>query len=404
MTRILIIEDSPTQAQRLQITLEEAGFQTEIVANGKEGLEKLSTSQFGVVISDIIMPGLSGYQVCSEIKSNPATADTPVILLTSLADPMDVIRALECGADHFITKPYKGTLLIKRINDVLAAKEFRAKHRHESSKTAFFLGQKFTITSNKEQILGLLLSTFEDIVQTNNSLRESQVELERNMVLLRQEQLRSESLLLNVLPRAIAGRLKDQTQVIADKFSEATILFADVVDFTSLCVSKTPEEVLSLLNNLFSRFDRLIDTYGLEKIKTIGDAYMVAAGLPTPRSDHAAAMADLALDFMEELANYNVENRAALSLRIGMSSGPVIAGVIGTRKFLYDLWGDAVNTASRMEAHGVVNGIQVSASTYTLLQDQFVLENRGPIQIKGKGEMTTYLLKKRKASGGTVER
>ena len=217
-------------------------------------------------------------------------------------------------------------------------------------------------------------------------------ERKRAEEILRTEREKSERLLLNILPEPIADRLKQQQTSIADGFAEATILFADIVGFTQLSSQISPTELVNLLNEIFSAFDQLTETYNLEKIKTIGDAYMVASGLPTPRMDHAEAIANMALDMQQEVKQFNTRHGAELSIRIGINTGPVVAGVIGTKKFIYDLWGDAVNTASRMESHGIPGAIQVTDSTYEYLRDKYVFEKRGKIQIKGKGEMTTYLL------------
>ncbi|MFL5715371.1 MAG: adenylate/guanylate cyclase domain-containing protein [Chloroflexota bacterium] len=209
---------------------------------------------------------------------------------------------------------------------------------------------------------------------------------------LRREQVRAESLLLNILPGSIAERLKDDTQRIADQFGAASILFADVVDFTPWSERRSPAEVVGFLDDLFSHFDVLADRYGLEKIKTIGDCYMVAAGVPVPRPDHARALALVALDMLEAMGRTEVVGTFDLELRIGINSGPVVAGVIGRKRFLYDLWGDAVNTASRMESHGTPGRIQVTRATRDLLADEFDLEPRGTIPIKGKGEIETWYL------------
>lgn len=214
--------------------------------------------------------------------------------------------------------------------------------------------------------------------------------------LLQEEQGRSESLLLNVLPKPIADRLKRDRSIIADRFPEATVLFADVVDFTPTSASLTPEGTVAWLNDLFSLFDALSDRFGLEKIKTVGDAYMAVAGLPTPRADHADVAADMALEIQRQLATRTAPNGRALQMRIGIHTGPVVAGVIGTRKFIYDLWGDTVNTASRMESHGLPGAIQVTEAAYQRLRDRYEFECRGVIQVKGKGEMLTYVLKGRR--------
>jgi adenylate cyclase len=213
---------------------------------------------------------------------------------------------------------------------------------------------------------------------------------------LRQEQAKAENLLLNILPRSIADKLKAQTQPIADQFESASILFADVVDFTHWSERLPPAEVVGYLDHLFSHFDELAERYGLEKIKTIGDCYMVAAGVPTRRPDHARALALMALDMLEAMRSAHEVAHLGLELRVGINSGPVVAGVIGRKRFLYDLWGDAVNTASRMESHGTPGRIQITRATYELLADDFECEPRGTITVKGKAEVETwYLLRPR---------
>ena len=209
---------------------------------------------------------------------------------------------------------------------------------------------------------------------------------------LREEQARAEGLLLNILPRSIAERLKAETRTIADQISSASILFADVVDFTPLAERLPPAEVVGMLDDLFSHFDLLAERHGLEKIKTIGDCYMVAAGVPSPRTDHAHALALMALDMQGAMQSTEEVGHLGLKLRIGINSGPVVAGVIGRKRFLYDLWGDAVNTASRMESHGTSGRIQITRATKELLENTFVCEKRGVIPLKGKGEMETWYL------------
>ena len=207
------------------------------------------------------------------------------------------------------------------------------------------------------------------------------------------EQGKSEKLLLNILPSPIVDRLKLSSEAIADGFAEATVLFADIVGFTELSSRLSPKELVHRLNEIFSAFDALVEKHGLEKIKTIGDAYMVVGGLPEPRSDHAIAMAQFAIEMRSELQRINERLGESIDIRIGINSGPVVAGVIGTKKFIYDLWGDAVNVASRMESHGKPGEIHVSDTTYQKLRSHFHLEPRGMIHVKGKGDMETYWLR-----------
>jgi class 3 adenylate cyclase/integral membrane sensor domain MASE1 len=218
-------------------------------------------------------------------------------------------------------------------------------------------------------------------------------EREKARAALLEEKEKSEQLLLNILPHPIATRLKEDQTTIADHFAEVTVLFADIVNFSKLSAQLSPQDLVALLNEVFSRFDELADQHQLEKIKTIGDAYMAVGGLPHYRADHAAAIADFALDLQATVAEFSRRTQRPFQLRIGINTGPVVAGVIGTKKFIYDLWGDTVNTASRMESFGRAEHIQVTETTYQALKETYTFEARGEISIKGKGTLRTYWLK-----------
>ncbi|MEG4085395.1 adenylate/guanylate cyclase domain-containing protein [Microcoleus sp. POL10_C6] len=220
--------------------------------------------------------------------------------------------------------------------------------------------------------------------------------LNETLSALRVQQEQSERLLLNILPEEIANRLKRGDSTIADTFADVTVLFADIVGFTQLSSRVSPTQLVALLNDIFSTFDNLAEKHGLEKIKTIGDAYMVVGGLPIPRRAHAEAIAEMALDMQQAITDFSNLHNQDFSIRIGINSGPVVAGVIGIKKFIYDLWGDTVNTASRMESHGLPGCIHVTETTYQQLREKYSFENRGAIEVKGKGQMTTYLLQCRK--------
>ncbi len=209
--------------------------------------------------------------------------------------------------------------------------------------------------------------------------------------LLNREYQRSESLLLNILPGSIAQRLKETDDIIADSFLSVTIMFADIVGFTPLASKLDPEDLVNELNRLFQKFDNLIESYSLEKIKTIGDAYMVAGGLPDPGEDHAPRVAELALAMLDAVKGYEI-NGYELNLRIGFHTGPVVAGIIGLKKFSYDIWGEAVNLASRLESGGVPGKIQVSEQSYKILKDKYRFEERGEVELKGVGKVRTYFL------------
>ena len=237
--------------------------------------------------------------------------------------------------------------------------------------------------------VGMVTTYMIELFERRNFIQQLQLEKEHD---------RSERLLLNILPASIAHRLKQKHETIADGFAEVTVLFADIAGFTKLAASRSPREVVEMLNNIFSEFDHLAEKHGVEKIKTIGDAYMAVAGLPVHSPDHVISIVELALDMQDAVARRMVANHGPISLRIGINTGPVVAGVIGMKKFIYDVWGDTVNTASRMESHGIDGGIQVTEETYERLKHAYRLEERELQKIKGKGEMRTYLLTGRIAS------
>ncbi len=237
----------------------------------------------------------------------------------------------------------------------------------------------------------------------DEGLRRANTELEEQVSLRTRELVaavaRAEKLLLNTLPRPIALRLQAGEERIAESFDGVTVLFADLVGFTERAAATDAEALVELLRQVFTEFDAISEHYGVEKIKTIGDAYMVVAGVPTPRDDHLEAMADTALALLEAVTRVGERIGADLEIRVGMHSGPVVAGIIGTSKFAYDLWGDTVNTASRMESHGVPGRVHVAATTYDLLRDRFHFEERGEVEVKGLGLMQTYFLLGRRTTG-----
>lgn len=254
------------------------------------------------------------------------------------------------------------------------------------------LKEDLAVTTDDE--LGSLTHSFN---QMRAALQKSEAALKHSYHELAIEHDRAENLLLNILPAPIAERLKQHEGIIADSFADVTVLFADIVGFTQLSGRIPPEELVRSLDDVFSRFDSLVDAHGLEKIKTLGDAYMLVGGLPVPRPDHAEAVAEVALGMLKEIASYNAQRETSLQIRVGMDSGSVIAGVIGRKKFIYDIWGNTVNIASRMESNGLAGSIQVSEECCQRLRSRYVFEERGFIQVKGQGEMRTYFLKGRAA-------
>lgn len=348
---ILVVDDDDPMRTVLTLTLRSLGYHNLAEAtDGETALVALREREFDLLLLDIQMPGMDGFTVLQTVKEDPFLHHLPVIVASGMNELESVARCIEMGAEDFLPKPVNAIILRARVTASLERKRLRDLER----------------------------------------LRV--VELQREKQLLEIEKEKSERLLLNILPRAIADRLKLGERTIAERFTEVTVLFADIVGFTSLANQTEPEELVSLLNDLFSRFDRLAEQHGLEKIKTIGDSYLVVGGLPVPSPDQAEVVAEMALAMLAVTADLNRERGAQLALRIGLNSGPVIAGVIGRRKFTYDLWGTTVNLASRMQSSGPPNHVQISEGTRRLLRDKFHLTERGAVHCKGVGEVRSYLL------------
>lgn len=345
--RVLVVDDNEANRDLLARRVRRQGHTVSVAEDGISALELMRQEPFDLVLLDIMMPKMNGYQVLEHIKSDPNLRHIPVIVISAVDDINSVVECIELGAEDYLPKPFNAVLLAARISNSMEKKRLRDQER-------FYLEQ------------------------------------------LQAEKERSEHLILNILPMPIAEQLKLGQHTIADSFAEVSVLFADIVDFTRISAYHSPIEVVSLLNKIFSAFDQLAEQHGVEKIKTIGDAYMVVGGLPTPRPDHAEAIAEMAFDMLDKIAQFYAETGEPLSMRIGINTGPVVAGVIGTNKFIYDLWGDTVNIASRMESQGLPGRIQVTAATYNLLGDKYLFEERGVIPIKGKGDVTTYILTGRK--------
>jgi adenylate cyclase len=342
--RILVVDDSEANRDLLLRRLEREGHRAIPAEDGTTALARVAAEAFDLVLLDMMMPGLSGYDVLIRLKSDAHTRDIPVIIISALDEIDSVVRCIEAGAEDYLPKPYDPVLLRARIGASLEKKRLRDREK------AFI------------------------------------AELET-------EKERSEALLLNILPRSIIARLHHGETNIADRFQDVTILFSDIVGFTRLSARRTAGEVVEMLNAIFSAVDRLALEHGIEKIKTIGDAYMAVAGLPEPRADHAAVIARLALAMRGVVGEVSQRHGEDLKIRIGIHTGSTVAGVIGVHKFAYDIWGDTVNTASAMESHGLPDEIQVSRTSYLRLADKFVLEPRGAVEIKGKGPMETWLLR-----------
>jgi len=338
-SHILVVDDNPSNRDLLMRRLGREGYRVTAAECGISALALTAAEDFDLVLLDLIMPDLSGFDVLCRLKAQESTRYIPVIMISALDELDTTVRCIAAGAEDYLPKPFNPVLLRARISACLEKK--------------------------------------------------------RLLDELRAEKDRSEALLLNILPRTVVDRIKQGATVIADRFENVTILFSDLVDFTSIAARLSPEETVSLLELIFCRFDTLAARYGVEKIKTTGDGYMVAGGLTEGRTDNVVATAEMALEMLDIVEAARRAVGEPLQLRIGLHTGGLVAGVIGTYKFAYDVWGDAVNTAKRMETYSLPGRIHVSASTRVALGDRFRFEPRGSLEVKGKGPMETYFLHRR---------
>jgi class 3 adenylate cyclase/CheY-like chemotaxis protein len=349
--RFLVADDSSLMRMALSRSLKNLGFENiTTVSNGKEAIAQLRGGSFDLILLDIEMPEMTGLEVLEVMKAMKIV-DIPVIVISGGSDSEDAIRCIEMGAEDYLPKSFNPVLLRARVMNAL----------------------------NKKQLRDL------------DKKRLDTIRRQHEMV-TREKEL-SDNLLLNILPREISGRLKGGEEIIADAHDSVTILFGDLSGFTAMSRTMSAIRLVTVLNGIFSEFDRITHRHGVEKIKTIGDCYMAAAGLTAGHRDHAGALVTVAFEMLQAVTAVNDAYNLDLKMRIGLNSGNAVAGVIGLRKFTYDLWGDAVNIASRMESTGEAGRVHISANTARLLSPAFELEERGLVEVKGAGSMLTYYVK-----------
>ena len=336
---VLVVDDEEQNRSLLRDPLEARGYDIAEAENGLQALQKIAGRPPDVVLLDLMMPEMDGFEVCRRLKADLRTAHIPILMVTALSERKERLMGIEAGANDFLNKPVDLQDVILRVGNAVYAKRLHDR--------------------------------------------------------LQLEQEKSEQLLLNILPKPVAERMKKGETNIADSYPNVTVLVADLVGFSTLSTHISPEQIVQLLNEIFSAFDLLAEKHGLEKIKTIGDAYMVAGGISVPRPDHAEASAELALNLQEEIKRLNQEYNTSVRLRIGICTGPVVAGVIGRGRFAYDLWGETVNVACRLESTGQAGKIQVAESTYEQLKDKYQFEPKHRVDIKGHDHLSAFWLDKR---------
>ena len=341
---ILVVDDNKNNTTLLKKRLEKLGNTVKVANDGIDAIKITENSQLDLILLDIIMPNMNGYEVLDFLKKDKRYHEIPVIMLSSMDDLTSIYRCIELGADDYVTKPFDKLVLEARISACIEKKQLRDKEK-------ILLGE------------------------------------------IRKEKEKSDNLLLNILPKDIANRLKSGEELIADKHNEVSILFADIVEFTPQSKNLNPKELVTILNTIFSKFDDLSTKYNIEKIKTIGDNYFAVSGLGSNVKNPALNIILMAKDMIKTIKTINKTiDSMELTIRIGVHTGTIVAGVIGKNKFAYDLWGATVNKASRMESTGIKNKIQISNETYNIIKKDIMISERREVDIKGIGSTDTYII------------
>lgn len=366
---VLIVDDNPQNLQVLGNMLRENGYKVAVAQNGALALKYVAQRRPACILLDVMMPEMDGFETCRRLKAQLSTADIPVIFITALVSIQDKLNAFGVGGVDYITKPFQAEEVLARVSTHLRIQELQRDLQERN----------------------ILLQ--EEIVE-RKKLHEA---LERNMADLEREKQKTDTLLLNILPQEIAEELKHTNKVEPKYFESVSVMFTDFVGFTKIAEKLTPRELIAALDQYFSFFDTVVEKYQLEKLKTIGDSYMCAGGVPVPNTTHAVDVVMAALDMQAFFVRQQQQMRlqrdlCCFDMRIGINSGPLMAGVVGKKKFVYDVWGDTVNLAARLESSGESGKVNISRHTYELVKEYFECEYRGKITAKNKGEIDMYFV------------
>ncbi|MGM0588500.1 MAG: adenylate/guanylate cyclase domain-containing protein [Bacteroidota bacterium] len=375
---ILIVEDSPTQATIMRRTLKREGYSVTAAKNGKEAFELLLDETFDLIISDVEMPEMNGYELCQAIRRHPELNKLPFIIVTSLDNSEAIIKGVASGADNYLTKPFSEETLLNKVQYMLDHPQME--RGIEKAEKVNINGQSFDIHMDKQHLLNFLLSTYHNVQSQNNQLLRMQRKLKKSNKQLEINRTELEELVHNMVPKPVAESLLAYGSADPQRHESVSVMFTDFVNFTKDAAEMSPDTLVATLERYFDYFDHVADKYGLDKIKTIGDSYMFAGNLNDDQPLHAVdctlAALDI-LDFVQDQLDQSQESGNAWDIRIGINSGPVISGVIGSKRFAYDIWGPTVNVASRMESNGKPGSVMVSQETCLQLHDFFETELYG---------------------------
>ena len=393
---IVIAEDSRLQGRILKAALEAAGYLVHWGANGSEALALIREHRPVLVVSDVEMPEMDGHELCRTLKADAELRHIPVLMLTALAATSDILDGLREGAAAYVTKPYDPPYVVDRIEHLI--RHLSAPDTPGEPLPLEYGGETMQLDVSRRQLLNLLLSTYENILRQNTKLEEMHSQLSAASELVKTSLQKTQELLYRVFPRQIADELANAGQSQPRHFNAVTVLFTDFVGFTRVAETMEPQRLINGLEEYFRRFDALTARCQMEKLKTIGDAYVAAGGVPTANATHPLDAALLAMAIRECVTDAAREwegtGAPTFAIRIGLHTGPLVAGVIGEQRFTYDLWGDTVNTASRMESGGEPGRINISAATHKLVEPFFECTPRGSIAVKNRTAVEMYFLER----------
>jgi DNA-binding response OmpR family regulator len=357
---ILIVDDTPANLRVLSQFLEEQGYRVRIANSGKRALDAIISNPPDLILLDIMMPEMTGYDVCKELKNRPDTSEIPVIFISALDSTEDKVNAFDVGGVDYVTKPFHFKEVLARVKAHLSIRALQKKLEDQNSQLEHEI--------NERKYAEKLLVEYASDLET--------------------EKQKSDQLLLNILPISVANDLKETGQTVPKIYPDVTVLFSDVVGFTQMSSELEPIALIGLLNTMFTAFDNIMQTYACERIKTSGDGYLAVCGMPNPDPNHAANVVQAA----QELIRFLRSSKFPWKVRIGIHSGPVVGGVVGVQKYIYDVFGDTINTAARMENYSEPMQINISEATYRRVAGKFKVINREITQVRGKGNLAMYFV------------